>query len=277
MIKSSLDPRSLIQRLRNWGLALQFSKEEKCLKQGDWLASAGREQEAIAKFTEALELCPDLISAHVKRGFSYLSIKEYEAAKLDFDRYVDCRRDEPLGYLARAQARLFLGQYEECLQDCDAAISFGAWNSNLNDTFYRYWKMEIRALAHVTAARAHLKLGNYRAAETRCDRSIAIEPSSGAFHVRSVLRDRLGRLNESQEDLAESYRLEMAESNRPSQSLAGPREKSFLSIFESRMLHWLAKVLTANDLVPKVLGVLIALAVIVILHLLGVRREYPSY
>ncbi len=83
----------------------------------------GNNEEAIADLKLAAEREPSLSVVHYTLGNLYMSLDRPEDALPCYHTLVEVEPDDPANYLRRAEALLFVGQYEEAIQDCDTAIT----------------------------------------------------------------------------------------------------------------------------------------------------------
>lgn len=142
---------SIIALLFALGVSLSAQSPRQYLRTGEEFYRSMNYEDAIAQFTKALELEPDLERAYLNRALSYSEIGSHELAAKDFDRALAFnRKDEELFYLSgrewflhgntgnalsrlnqavdlkrnffeahqqRAEVFSKLGQYEEALED----------------------------------------------------------------------------------------------------------------------------------------------------------------
>ncbi|GAB1542609.1 hypothetical protein NUACC21_52830 [Scytonema sp. NUACC21] len=68
-------------------------------------------EQAIAKFSQAIEKDPKQPRAYVNRGNSHYNMKEYEAALSDYNRALSINPNEVKAYVNRGNARFMLAEY----------------------------------------------------------------------------------------------------------------------------------------------------------------------
>ncbi len=83
----------------------------------------GDQQQAIAKFTEAIEVLPNYAYAYAARGDSYALIGEYQAAIDDYTVAISIYPDYVSALKTRGVAYAAIGAYELALADFDNAIT----------------------------------------------------------------------------------------------------------------------------------------------------------
>jgi len=97
------------------------------------LNRTGQFSEAIEVLTKAAELTSEdvhLYKIFDLRGFSQLSLKNYEEAISDFTEALSFNSRDPRVYVHRAQARAELGDYTKALQDVEKALKLDPDNHN---------------------------------------------------------------------------------------------------------------------------------------------------
>ena len=89
---------------------------------------AGRVEEAIAQYSEAIRLDPGLAAASYNRGQAYFTLGDSERAMPDFTRAIEVDpedRQVALAYAGRAMARTALGNDADAASDISMAIKGG--------------------------------------------------------------------------------------------------------------------------------------------------------
>ena len=81
------------------------------VQQGTAYREQGKFDEAIAEYTKAIELDPDLAVAYNNRGCAYSWNKDYENAMADLSRAIELDPMQASAYLNRGS--LYIGQDEE--------------------------------------------------------------------------------------------------------------------------------------------------------------------
>ena len=82
----------------------------------------GEYDKAIATFTKAIELDPELALAYNNRGWAYIQLGQYEQAIADCTMAIELDPELALAYNNRGWAYFELGQYEQGIADCTRAI-----------------------------------------------------------------------------------------------------------------------------------------------------------
>lgn len=95
-------------------------------KKGLSLQARGDYQQAIAHYTQALQLTPDqstALSTFLNRGYAYLNLQNWQAAIDDYDQVLEIDRNEATAYNERGEARQHLGDLEGAMSDYTQAIN----------------------------------------------------------------------------------------------------------------------------------------------------------
>ncbi|MEB3357988.1 MAG: DnaJ domain-containing protein [Synechococcales bacterium] len=82
----------------------------------------GQFQEAIAAYTQAIQLQPSFADAHNQRGFAHSKLQNYSAAFADFARALELDGDLSSVYYYRGLTRFHLGYVEAAIDDYSTAI-----------------------------------------------------------------------------------------------------------------------------------------------------------
>ena len=78
--------------------------------------------DAIAHYTEAIDLNPELTGAYNNRGVAYLNTMDFEAAIEDFNKAIDLTPDDARFYNSRGVAYVGKGDFEAAIEDFNKAI-----------------------------------------------------------------------------------------------------------------------------------------------------------
>jgi Zn-dependent membrane protease YugP/Tfp pilus assembly protein PilF len=89
---------------------------------GYLLAEQGELAEALAAFTRAIHLDPNLTAAYVNRGTTYYRTAQLDEALADLDTAVRLAPGLPHAYVYRGHVRLARSEYDEARADYDAAL-----------------------------------------------------------------------------------------------------------------------------------------------------------
>lgn len=107
---------------------------------------------AIADYSAAMTLMPDEdASIYAIRSALYLGKREFEKALADSDRLVELQPNNEIGYANRAAAKMFLGNYDGAIDDCQTGLDRHATASG-------------KALLHNNLGTAHRMAGDYHEA-----------------------------------------------------------------------------------------------------------------
>lgn len=123
--------------------------------------------QAIAAFTQAIEIEPRYAEAYVKRGLAYYRAGKYKAAIADYSRTLELKRYQADAYASRGDAHRALDDAQRAVADYTASLK-KRWN------------------ARVTQKRAQLyfEQGNVQNALTDYDTVIKQQPSAVAYYTR---------------------------------------------------------------------------------------------
>ena len=98
-------------------------------------------EEAIAYYTEAIELKPDLTQAYSQRGFAYDCIDDFEKAIQDYNTAIALEPEYANGYRQRGFTYLKTGDFEKAIEDYTKAIELGSKNAGVyNHRGFAYLK-----------------------------------------------------------------------------------------------------------------------------------------
>ena len=88
--------------------------------------NTGRPEPAIADFSRAIELAPDVPGLLFKRAYAFNDVGDPDAAIRDANQLLEMAPENPRGYLARGVAELMLGNIDVGLSDLDSALALDA-------------------------------------------------------------------------------------------------------------------------------------------------------
>lgn len=93
------------------------------------LARFDRHNDAVADYTQALRIVPDIAWALANRGLSYAKLRQFDAAIADFDAAIGLMPDRAEVYLQRGNARFDMGDRPAAERDWTKAIELdpSAW------------------------------------------------------------------------------------------------------------------------------------------------------
>ncbi|MEL7079523.1 MAG: tetratricopeptide repeat protein, partial [Cyanobacteria bacterium J06582_2] len=138
---------------------------EAYVNRGNAYLNLGEYQEAIADYNKAIELNPGDADAYINRGNAYLNLEEYQEAIIYFNKAIELNPNYPnsaLAYFNRGNAYGNLGEYQKAITDYNQAIEL---NSNYVD-------------AYINRGNAYGNLGEYQEAITDCNKAIELNPDS---------------------------------------------------------------------------------------------------
>ena len=115
-----------------------YAQNNTCLAQGESNLNAGKNKEAIAEFTKAIEqnqkLAPaDLSKAYINRGIAYRATGETEAANMDFIKAIeiDPTPIDAVAFSNRGLAKSAIGDTQGAKSDFKKAASLGDISATL--------------------------------------------------------------------------------------------------------------------------------------------------
>jgi tetratricopeptide (TPR) repeat protein len=124
---------SIIERLRaRWHYWLGLAQRSR----GNRTSATAAYEDAIAEFTQAIEINPALAAAHFARGVVYWrELNDYERAVRDFTRALELNPRLANAYLNRGLSRVFghIGTRDESIADFERYLELGKDG---------YWRIE---------------------------------------------------------------------------------------------------------------------------------------
>jgi tetratricopeptide (TPR) repeat protein len=140
---------------------------------GEAFHEDGQSQQAIQNYTRAIGIEPKFADAHAQRGLAYLRAGRAVEAGIDCDEALRLQPDGALGYLCRARLRARDRHYDEALADLDHAIQLKP-----NDPRFLFERAyQLRRVGRYEAAIADyskcLALGQDRPELAYCNRALA--------------------------------------------------------------------------------------------------------
>lgn len=100
------------------------------LDKGDKNFDAGKYDDAIKNFTDAIKIDDECAAAYNGRGMAYGMKKDFDAAIKDFDQTIKLEPQNPEGYSNRGKAYLDKGDNQKALADFNKAIEIDPKYSN---------------------------------------------------------------------------------------------------------------------------------------------------
>ena len=155
-------------------------------------AALGRYIAAIADYTETIRLKPDHASAYYNRGIVKRKLEQYDAAIADYTETIRLKPDHAKAYYNRGIAKANLKQHSAAIADYDKAIQFDPDDASI------YYNRGV--------ARANLE--KYTTAITDFDIAIRLKPDHAkAYHGRGLMKALLGRTSEAKQDYQTALKL----------------------------------------------------------------------
>ncbi|MEV6757648.1 tetratricopeptide repeat protein [Streptomyces sp. NPDC051214] len=153
----------------------------------------GLHSQALADYTAALTLDPDLPRAYVGRGYTHRDMRQYEAALADHSHAVRLAPRSPAHWISRGSIYFRMRRYEEAVADLDHALGLDRHNT---------WALEFRGLLH------H-RMGHHDKALTDLTDAVTIDPQAAwAYGARGDVHLTLGHLESALADLDHALGLE---------------------------------------------------------------------
>ncbi len=95
---------------------------EDAIKQGDILSNKENYSEAIAKYSEAIDLDKEMSNAYLQRAYAYLRLKDYNNAIKDYTEVIKLNPKNSFAYLSRGSAYNKIKQFNKALTDFDKVL-----------------------------------------------------------------------------------------------------------------------------------------------------------
>ncbi|BDA75321.1 TPR repeat-containing protein [Rivularia sp. IAM M-261] len=158
-------------------------------KQGHASYTIKNYEEAIRKFTKAIQKLPSHAKAYVNRGNAHFNLKQYEAALSDYNQAIKINPLETKAYVSRGNTRLILAEYSS-----DPDKDYKGAISDFNDAI-RLNPSEIEALIRRGIVRAQVakysgeSQDDYRKAIQDFNQALILNPSRAeAYYQRGLVR-----------------------------------------------------------------------------------------
>ena len=180
---------------------------------------------AIRDFNDAIAYDPQYARPYVMRARARILKRDYGSAVLDLDEAVRLNPADAEALFDRARAFSFMGKYREAVIDATKSISLqpkmlgplinrGVYYLKLGEYDQAIQNLD-RALVlgdrgyvvRYNRALAHAAKGNFGDAEQDINAAISLTEIPAAFFVRSLIRERLGKREESERDFAHALEL----------------------------------------------------------------------
>ncbi len=154
-----------------------ISKAQILSKQGQELAKQGKQQAAIANYTEALKLNPHNASIYYQRGNSYYSQKAYEKAIKDYTAAITIKAKYSDAYYQRGVIYYELNDNEKAITDLTKAL-------RINPKYAKAYKKR---------GQIYSEIGDYKNAIQDYSQSIRLNPKdSNSYIDRGIARETIG-------------------------------------------------------------------------------------
>ncbi|MBW4497639.1 MAG: serine protease [Oscillatoria princeps RMCB-10] len=192
--------------------AIQLKPHPFAYKSRGFLRSAlGDEKGAIADYTKAIELKPDLAETYINRGVSRSALGDKQGAITDYNKAIELKPDDFVAYSNRGAALSALGYKQEAIADFSKAIKLqpddaeayynrGVARSVLEDKqgaiadFNKAIELKPDfAKAYSSRGGARYELGYKQEAIADFNKAIELMPDyADAYYNRGVVRSALG-------------------------------------------------------------------------------------
>ncbi len=208
--------------------ALQVTKDNYLahINLGSALFDEGKTEEAIAHYSEAINIKPNIILSYNKRGIAYAKLGLHQRALNDFDKAISLKPDDAISYNCRGNAYAELGQYQMAIEDYNKTIRLKPDNADAyNDRGTIYAKLgqyqmaiedfnnAIRlkpdnAAAYNSRGAVFIKFGQYQMAIEDLNKAIRLKPDDAdAYNNRGTIYTKLGQYQMAIEDFNNAIRL----------------------------------------------------------------------
>ena len=170
----------------------QSQSAEEYLEQGMNLSEQNEFVDAIAAYTQAIELDPDNAIVYYNRGLALYHLRRHEAALADFDQTIELKPDAVPPYKNRALILMYLEDYEGAIADFDSAIQLTPNDSE----------------AHLGKGFVTLLNGQTELAIADLDRAIELAPNAAStYFVRGGAYYELGDRSAAVKDYQQAGKL----------------------------------------------------------------------
>ena len=162
------------------------------LDQGEAWTAKGEYDRAIADFTQALKLDPNLAEAYIGRGDAWNYKDEYDKAIADFDQALKLDPNLAEAYSGRGESWNDKGEYDKAIADFDQALRL---NPNLAD-------------AYCGRGAAYYEKDEYDKAIADCNQALRLNPNlAEAYRVRGECWNEKGEYAKTIADYTQAQRL----------------------------------------------------------------------
>ena len=167
----------------DWGI--YFYRGNACLYRGDF-------DQAVADYTESINLEDDHAEVYNNRGNAYRHKGAHEKAITDYNKAIELKRDFSEAYNNRGVAYYDAGDYNQAIADCSEAIDLkGNYAATYNN-----------------CGNAYTALGDYNQAITHYNKAIDLEPHyARAYNNRGTVYVLMGEHDHAIADCSEAINL----------------------------------------------------------------------
>ncbi|WP_158534973.1 tetratricopeptide repeat protein [Acaryochloris thomasi] len=169
---------------------------------GGVLRRLGKEQDAIASFTQAIALSPNYAAAYRSRGLVHSTLGQYQKAIEDYTQAIALNSNDALAHAARGLAYANLDKATQARRDYDRAVKLYPQASRESDYALVYYN---RALLRAAE--------NPKGALRDYSRAIQVSAEDADFFIdRGDVLDRLGKHQQAIEDYTQAIKLDANQS-----------------------------------------------------------------
>ena len=162
------------------------------LEQGINLSEKNEFVDAIAAYTQAIELDPDNAIIYYNRGLALYHLRKHEAALADFDKTIELQPDAVPPYQNRALILMYLEDYDAAIADLEIAVQLAP---NDSETYLE------KGFATLLNGQTELAIADF-------ERAIELEPNAAiAYFVRGAAYYELGDRAAAVKDYQQAGRL----------------------------------------------------------------------
>jgi tetratricopeptide (TPR) repeat protein len=178
----------------------RMEAERKAREEAETAYQRGREHHdrrdydrAIADYTHAIQLDPQLAAAYSNRGQAHLKKGSYDQAIADCNRAIQLDPQLAVAYNSRADAYHMKGNYDQAIADHTRAIELDPQS----------------AFAYHRRGYAYGTKGNYNQAIADCDRAIELDPQNAlAYGTRGAAYRMQGNYDQAIADLTRAIQID---------------------------------------------------------------------
>lgn len=197
------------------------------IEEGNSHSSAGRYEEAIGAYSQAINLEPRNIGAYFQRGCAYHQLGLYQRAASEFDQVIALDPVNARAYYRKGLAYYKLRLYQRAISNFDLTIALNPNDVEAYDkcgSAYFHLEQYPRAINEFDQALAldprnvtvyykrgfaSLQIGLYQQAVNDFDRVIALDPKDAwAYYNRGSAYDQLGYYERARSDYDQALALE---------------------------------------------------------------------